>query len=227
MPDEVYPGRLVPKTNYLALDCEPFVSEGYILRCLKKPAEFDPAGMITEKCFTFPQKAHWITHFSVSLLGNYQPTDSAWQFALHPDGPRYREFDLEWNPGRAGLKPTNTEATIPAEWGYFYMPINQLHGASFSVGAETYTCYIVHQPTNRNYWHFELRFTDKEGNDLKDLYKAKALTEGKIRGIVTGIRAKISTEVSAKDISFQHWNEKLYCKKWWHKIWSFVCPKKH
>ena len=225
MPDDNYPGHLVPRSNYLALDCGPFVPQGRVLRCLKKPAEFDPTGMITEKCFAFPQTADWIRGFSISLLGNFKVVDATWQFSLKEDGERVKQFDSPWVPGERGLRPTvrETENVDSLNWGYFWLPLSKVHEKDFEVGADTYNCYVVHQPTKRNYWHFELHFKNANGDFLHDLYKAKTLKDGKIRGIVTGIRAKLLSEIKVLDLEFQDWPATWYSKETlWQKVWRRI-----
>jgi hypothetical protein len=232
MPDDNYPGHLVPKSNYLALDCGPFISQGRVLRCLKKPADFDPTGMITEKCFAFPQTADWIRGFSISLLGTFKVVDAAWQFSLKKDTELAKEraskFELPWLPGEKGLRPSKSDAEKPdsMNWGYFWMPLAKVHEEKFKVGDDIYTCYVVHRPTKRNYWHFELHFKDKDDQDLEDLYKANVLKSGKIRGIVTGIRAKLLSEIKVIDLEFQDWPTSWYSKeKWWQGVWRRIWRK--
>lgn len=216
MSTDLYPARLLPYSNYIELSCEPFVEHGHIVRCLTKPAEFDPSGMLLESSFSFPQTSHWLTHFSVSLLGNYKLVDCAWQYALDKSSPRFNEFYQEWRAGKDGILPTDKEAIHPGprNWGYFWIPLQKIHKQKFTVGPKTYECVVVHKPTMVNYWHFELHFIDEHGIDTCGLVNDGTLKRGQIKAIVTGIRAKLLSVCKDDDLQTDDWPKQQFQHKY-------------
>lgn len=225
MPDSGYPIRLIPKRYYLLLDCTSGIIQGDLLRWIKMSAEYDSQGMLLAKSLELPQSDHLIRHCSVNLLGNFKIVDAAWQSSILKDGPRAEEFDKPWRPGEKGLLPKKEEAQKDSDsiWGYFCWNLELLHGQLFSVGNDNYACYVIHKPTKRNYWHFELHFENELGQDLQNLYNDKKLSKSKVRGIISGIRAKLidATKRKGEICSESDWPVYLYSGQtfaqegWW------------
>jgi len=214
MGDNSYPEHLVPHSEYLDLSCEPFVESGCIVRCLDKPAQLE-GGRISDDSFQFPQRSHWLNHFSVNLLGNFKLHDCAWWDSIDKDSLRREAFYKLWTEGADGLLPTDQEAKYPGEgkWGYFWVPISKIHNQTFSSGSDVYKCRVVHRPTMINYWHFELHFFNADNQDLGQLVKDKKLTKGTINGIVAGIKAKLIMVCRVDEAVFADWQDEMYKKQ--------------
>lgn len=143
----------------------PSLASGLLLRRTSQPDVIDAWGKIRPDQLSDPTE-DIARHFSVNLLGNFQLADLPWGINRSVVRERKAEFYAPWEPGQQGLLPTSEEAEcLPVtEWGYCWLPLQEINGCRFISGEETFVCLACHAPTRCNYWHFELHFHNEQGD---------------------------------------------------------------
>ena len=164
MSNNVYPAPLVPQAKYVKWQPEE-VPGGILQRWVNKPTRLnlEKDGKINISLFRLPGREGFANHLSVNLLGVFRPEDAAWQ-------PLGQHLTREWMPGTDGILPSETEATCrPHPWGYWWMPIEALHKSILVFEGATYSCCVRHEPSQCNFWHFEVRFFGPDGKDTRGM----------------------------------------------------------
>lgn len=170
-----YPSHLPPDSAFYYLSVAQQAEQSRcILRTTKDPITYDDAGLIAADLVQIPGSKQ-LLDYSVNLLGTFQLADRAW-----------RTDHLSWQPGQSVQTPTGVQYNGSTDW--YAVVIAKLHGQQVlcaAVPGGTLQCYVCHDPTHANYWHFVIRFADTSGTNLKSL----ALSGSAIKKIMADLRA--------------------------------------
>lgn len=176
-----YPAHLPPAPGFSYLSTfQQAVQERCLLRATDQPVRYDPDGLIEASLVCIPGSTQ-LLDYSINLLGTFQIADGAW-----------RADHATWRPGQPVQPPANAACRVPYHW--YAVPISRLHGAQIpcaeaGVGGESIRCFVCHDPTHANYWHFAVRFADQNGMSLQVLKAGGLLTGGGIKRIIGNLRA--------------------------------------
>lgn len=176
-----YPTHLPPAPGFHYLSTsQQAAQERYLLRATDKPVAYDPDGLIEASLVSIPGTSQ-LLDYSINLLGTFQIADGAW-----------RADHLSWRPGQPVQPPANVSCRTPYDW--FAVAIARLHGeqivcAEAGISGKSIQCFVCHDPTHANYWHFVVRFADQNGANLQALKAGSTLTGGGIKRIIGNLRA--------------------------------------
>lgn len=176
MPDSAqYPAHLPPNLALRYISVAQQVAQSrYVVRTTKDAITYDTDGLITASLVMIPGSKQ-LLDYSVNLLGTFQLIDRAW-----------RTDHLTWQPGQPVQPPTSVQYNELTDW--YALTISRLHQQWITCAAVpggTLQCYVCHDPTHANYWHFVIRFADEKGINVKSL----ALTNGPIKRMMADLRA--------------------------------------
>jgi hypothetical protein len=166
-----YPNHLLPQANYCYINQD--LSDKYLVRHTNSKDFIDvQTNKLLAKHLCSP--AERLEDLSTNLLSDFSIQDIQIEL-INEDGNK-DYFQEYWNEGIVidKLPIHEKDFKLNENRGYFFLPINQINGKPqpYTVsGIDGFfaTCKVVHTPTNTNFWHFSLRWFDKEGRDLREV----------------------------------------------------------
>lgn len=176
-----YPAHLPPDPSFHYLStAQQAAQERYLLRATDGPVVFDPNGLIEANLVCIPGSTQ-LLDYSVNLLGTFQIADGAWRAEHTP-----------WQP-RQPIQPPG-QLAYRSPYGWYAVAVALLHGEQIKceeqgIGGKLVQCFVCHDPTHANYWHFVIRFADQNGISLQALKADNQLTGGGIKRIIGNLRA--------------------------------------
>lgn len=176
-----YPAYLPPAPAFQYLSTvQQMAQERYLLRATDRPVTYDSDGLIEASLVCIPGSTQ-LLDYSINLLGTFQIADGAW-----------RADHVAWKPAHPIQPPVNIVHRIP--YGWYAVAIATLHGEQIActeagISGALIQCFVCHDPTHANYWHFVVRFADQDGTNIRTLKADNRLTGGAIKRIIGNLRA--------------------------------------
>ena len=166
-----YPNHLLPQADYCYI-CQD-LSDKYLVRHTNSKDFIDvQTNILSVGNLCSPKEQ--LQDLSTNLLGNFSIQDT--EIELMEEGSDKDYFKDYWSEGITinKLPIYEKDFKLNKNRGYFFLPINQINGktqpyAVSGIDGFYATCKVVHTPTNTNFWHFSLRWFDKEGKDLREV----------------------------------------------------------
>lgn len=169
-----YPAHLSPQLGFSYLSVAQLTTqERYLLRAVEGELIYDEGGYLDASCICNPRER--LLDLSVNVLGTFTPTDGRWRVSPHQS----------WQPGQVVQMPTTVSHWQPYDW--YAVAIDRLHQqpTTCMTNGQVVHCYVCHDPTHANYWHFVVRFAVEQGGNIARL----PLTKGAKRLLLGDIRS--------------------------------------
>ncbi len=165
-----YPQVLLPQPTYRLLP-PAAVPAGWLLRRVDPGVQFvaaaDGRPILTDPAQLCDKPAHF-GDFSVSLAGQFEAQHAGWILIATDDATK-QLVRATWQPPTPVTPPTATQmAYAPAaEWDVLGLQLAAVHERWFTaaVYGQWQAC-VTHVPTCWNYWHYEVRFQNTQGQWL-------------------------------------------------------------
>lgn len=203
--------QLLPRPSYrLLLPPDRHVSTGWLLRRTKGKNAFTVAQsgrqIIHDPKQLCDEPKHLGEGFSVSLWGRFKLPHNGWKNTKEGQAKIFEP----WTPPQPSEPPTAEEMYYlpPDTWDVVSFDIAKLNGCEFNVtGFGLFYSKVHHAPNCWNYWHYEVRFKNDQGQWLHKLkeydpipYKNKRLQrlhEGLLASFIQAGLAKTLNETQA------------------------------
>ena len=163
-----YPHHLLPQPHYKIILYEPWLNPFYLLRHTHDKELHDPETGLLKLDYIVLQTDH-LRDLSTNLLGTFTPDDCYWSIKKESF---QAYFGARWKAGEDVNIPSEEDAEYHGQRGAFYLKIEDCAGHRVkSEGQDEITviCDVLHTPIRCNFWHFSLRWKDKEGAYFDDL----------------------------------------------------------
>ena len=189
-----YPDQLLPKPSYRIIQFRDDLTSIYLVRHTDTHDIQDEYGRLKSECVVF--RTDHLKNYSISLLGEFCPEDITFDCFK---GKNWHEL---WQETSLVSTPIELEDfAVKNERGFFYLKFTTFHEQQ--VNNAEFTCCVLHQPTNCNFWHCCLRwFVGRE--DVID-WKEK-----KRRAILATARSFIIENAIFKTPPYHSIDPKLY-----------------
>lgn len=156
----IYPKEILPNPSFSIIRTN--LSNHYLLRKTNSKDLFHPStGLIKEELIT--ERNSGMFGYSTHLFGVYKIEHLCLNLNISPDK---KYFTAYWSPNTDVKSPIFVkDYTLDDKYGYFFIPISKLENIKlpFEKGDNktSYVCTsnVEHCPTNSNYWHFEIRWS--------------------------------------------------------------------
>lgn len=147
--------------------------------------------------------------YSTNLIGHFQLEHN--YISLCGDEIKY--FYGDWNFEEAVKVPQlKKDFVIDEGKGYFFFRIGDIHevikcpySKPKNITGDA-TAYVIHSPSRSNFWHFAIKWKDKNGDFIK-----KGDTKWKYN-LITAIRAALSENIIVATPEIIQLQQNLYCK---------------
>lgn len=201
-----YPEVLLPRQNFKLIDSE---IPDYIICRITSTKDIIKSKTGKLKDEVLSTSDHDFFDYSTNLLGHFLLDHNY----LTLTGLNKKYFYTYWNFNEAVTTPKfNDDFFIENSKGYFFIQIGSIHNSikcpyskPKNIEGEV-TAIILHTPTNSNYWHFSIKWRDKDGS-----YISPNLTQWKYQIINTMRAALIEQSLLELPITTKLPQE-LFCK---------------
>ena len=168
-----YPAaRLLPRPTYRLLLPPHQVVAGWLLRRTEGTNVFAPAAggrqLVHDPKQLCDPPRQLTEGLSVSLWGHFQLPDNGWKVTKAGQADSFKP----WVPPQAAKPPAAEKMQyLPVEtWEVAGLDVAAINGYSFSVVAYgQFTARVCHAPNCWNFWHYEVRFQNAQGQWLHRL----------------------------------------------------------
>lgn len=166
-----YPDYLLPQANFCYINQD--LSDKYLVRHTNSKDFIDiQTNKLLVEHLCSPKEQ--LQDLSTNLLSNFTIQDI--EIELIDEGGNKAYFQEYWKEGvRIDKLPIHEkDFKFNKNRGYFFLSINQINGKPqpYTIAGKDgfyATCQVIHTPTNTNFWHFSLRWFDREGKDLREV----------------------------------------------------------
>ena len=192
-----YPEELLPFKYYKKITSN--LTGHYICRTTPNKNLIHPnTGLLRDEVL-FGNSSHECFDYSTNLIGYFQ-TEHKYITLIGEEKRYFREY---WNFKENVKTPIfNKDFNYDKKRGLIYFLIDKIHKSikiPYIKGTEQEaiaTAIIKHTPTRSNFWHFSIRWLDK---DNKVISRNKSMWKNKI---IASFRAKINEIYLIKDVNF-------------------------
>lgn len=159
-----YPDKLIPRTYFKQIESN--LSSYFLCRVVNSENLLAKEnGLYPDE--TLCSKDKDLFDYSTNLLGHFLPEDN--QIILIGDNNKY--FYDYWDFVEEVIVPVfQQDFAIDSNRRFFLLPIAEIHRKVClpmpnppKKPDETLTAYVVHTPTRSNFWHFSVKWMDKNG----------------------------------------------------------------
>ena len=162
-----YPEALLPHTHFKRILSD--LSGHSVCRTVAKKEMLEDSNAISENLlYESPLE---LFDYSTNLLGHFRLNDNY----ITLIGERKKYFRSEWDFAEEVDIPVDHEDFIIDETkGFFFLPIVRIHQKvqipfkrPLKDVSDSVTAVVVHTPSRSNFWHFSIRWVDKDGSVVK------------------------------------------------------------
>ncbi len=152
-----YPIRLLPDKHFNKISWHKDLNNQYLIRYTDNDDYIDDDGKV--KASSLTRRTDHLRDYSTYMLGKFIVED----IFIEITDIRKEYFTSEWNEGESVLVPIfNKDFIINHTRGFFFFCIGDLNNVELSkyddITAVKPYCFILHTPTNCNFWHFSIRW---------------------------------------------------------------------
>lgn len=167
----LYPKELLPKYSYKFIFTESLPQKSHLIRISHKEIDIlDENGEVRVDALIKKGFDKDIYGYSTNLFNKFLPSQ---HIKFWPSLDKNKDY--KWKPGKKILAARDIRFDILKNKIPIYLKLDKLHKRDFKYEKknsdkelENYTgsSRIVHTPMDYNFWHFELKIYDKNGDEI-------------------------------------------------------------